>query len=104
MDLSYPVGVAHLPCRTAYVTLIGFCGGDVNVRIPHWVMVLGLGIILSTAVPAVAQDNYEIQVYGSDTIPANHIMVELHSNFTIDGTKTVEDGQYPTEHAWHAVV
>jgi hypothetical protein len=29
------------------------------------------------APPAVAQDNYEIQVYGSDTVPAGSTMVEL---------------------------
>jgi Putative MetA-pathway of phenol degradation len=73
-------------------------------RIPYWAVALGLGIVLIAARPAVAQDNYEIQVYGSDTIPAHHTMVELHSNFTINGSKTVEDGQYPTEHAWHETV
>ena len=31
-----------------------------------------------------AQDNYEIQVYGSDLVDPAHTMVELHSNFTID--------------------
>src|SRR5947207_11497312 len=29
-----------------------------------------------------AQDNYEIQVYGSETVPAGATMVELHSNIT----------------------
>ncbi|MDQ2843898.1 MAG: transporter [Acidobacteriota bacterium] len=33
-----------------------------------------------------AQGNYEIQVYGSDTVPAGRTMVELHSNFTIEGS------------------
>jgi hypothetical protein len=36
-----------------------------------------------------AQDNYEIQVYGSDLVNPKHTMVELHSNFTIDGSKMV---------------
>jgi hypothetical protein len=31
-------------------------------------------------------------------------MVELHSNFTIDGSKTVVDGVYPTNHAEHQTV
>lgn len=51
-----------------------------------------------------AQDNYEIQVYGSDLVDPGHTMVELHSNFTIDGTKTMEDGVYPTNHAMHETV
>ncbi len=51
--------------------------------------------------PAAAQDNYEIQVYGSDTVAPGATMFELHSNFTIQGSKHVEDGVRPTEHAWH---
>ena len=51
-----------------------------------------------------AQDNYEIQVYGSDTVPAGDTMVELHSNFTIDGSKTAVDGVLPTNHAEHETV
>ena len=38
-----------------------------------------------------AQDNYEIQVYGSDTVNPRSTMVEIHSNFTINGSKTVQD-------------
>lgn len=54
--------------------------------------------------PAMAQDNYEIQVYGSDMVEPKHTMVELHSNFTIDGSKFVEDGLYPTNDAEHETV
>lgn len=50
---------------------------------------------------AYAQDNYEIQVYGSETVLPGHTMVELHSNFTFSGSKDLVDGIYPTEHAWH---
>lgn len=50
---------------------------------------------------AYAQDNYEIQVYGSDTVPPRSTMVEIHSNFTVDGSKTVQDGMLPTNHAEH---
>ena len=35
------------------------------------------------ALSALAQDNYEIQVYGSETVPTGKTMVELHSNYTI---------------------
>lgn len=48
-----------------------------------------------------AQDNYEIQVYGSDTVTPRSTMVEIHSNFTVDGSKTVQDGVLPTNHAEH---
>ncbi len=48
-----------------------------------------------------AQDNYEIQVYGSELVDPGHTMAELHSNFTIDGSKTIVDGVYPTNHAEH---
>src|ERR1700745_3693217 len=48
-----------------------------------------------------AQDNYEIQVYGSYTQAPRSTMVELHSNFTVEGSKTVIDGMLPTNHAEH---
>jgi hypothetical protein len=48
-----------------------------------------------------AQDNYEIQVYPSETVAPGHTMFEIHSNYTIDGSKEVADGVLPTEHAWH---
>jgi len=48
-----------------------------------------------------AQDNYEIQVYGSETVQPSATMVELHSNFTFQGSKGVVDGVLPTEHQWH---
>jgi len=48
-----------------------------------------------------AQDNYEIQVYGSETVAPRSTMVEIHSNFTVEGSKTVQDGMLPTNHAEH---
>lgn len=51
-----------------------------------------------------AQDNYEIQVYGSDLVDSGRTMIELHSNFTIDGSKTTVNGVYPTNHAEHETV
>jgi hypothetical protein len=48
-----------------------------------------------------AQDNYEIQVYGSETQAPRSTMVEIHSNFTVEGSKTVIDGMLPTNHAEH---
>jgi hypothetical protein len=59
------------------------------------------GVVLAAVGGASAQENYEIQVYGSETTPPGRTMIELHSNFTIDGRKQVEDRLSPTYHAWH---
>jgi hypothetical protein len=54
--------------------------------------------------PAQAQENYEIQVYGYDQVEPGHTMVELHSNFTFQGSKTSADGLLPTNHQLHETV
>ncbi|MFB9843110.1 hypothetical protein [Mucilaginibacter ginsenosidivorans] len=51
-----------------------------------------------------AQDNYEIQVYGSETVEKGHTMLELHSNYTFNGTKTITDGEFPTNHILHETI
>jgi len=56
-------------------------------------------LFLASALYAVAQDNYEIQVYGSETMLPRATMIELHSNITLDGSKTSSDGTYPTNHS-----
>jgi hypothetical protein len=50
---------------------------------------------------AAAQDNYEIQVYAAETVPAGDTMVELHSNYTFRGGNEAESGVRPTAHALH---
>jgi len=62
-----------------------------------------IGLIVVFFVPAFAraQDNYEIQVYSYETVAPRTTMVEIHSNFTVDGSKTVQDGVLPTKHAEH---
>jgi hypothetical protein len=57
--------------------------------------------VLATASLACAQDNYEIQVYGADLVPAGDTMLEFHTNFTAKGSKTVVDGVEPSNHAVH---
>jgi len=52
---------------------------------------------------ALGQGNYEIQVYPSETQAPGTTMIELHSNFTIEGSKTAE-GVYGTEHQLHETV
>ncbi|HTQ64352.1 MAG TPA: hypothetical protein VMI12_06115, partial [Puia sp.] len=46
-----------------------------------------------------AQDNYEIQVYGSQTQQPKSMMFELHSNYTFDGQMQTVKGVVPTYHA-----
>jgi Putative MetA-pathway of phenol degradation len=59
-------------------------------------------VSLAVSAPSArAQDNYEIQVYGSDTVPARSLMVELHSNFAFTGSKAEVHGVLPSEHALH---
>lgn len=68
---------------------------------------LALVGVLGMSLPLLAQGNYEIQVYGSETVAPHNTIVELHSNFTFMGTKPVAgsklaaDGTVPTEHALH---
>jgi len=64
-------------------------------------LVLAAAVSLLSHCALFAQENYEIQVYGSETVPPGRTMVEIHSNFTISGTKNNEGGVYGTEHAWH---
>ena len=67
-------------------------------------IVFCLATIAVSALPARAQDNYEIQVYGYDQVEPRHTMIELHSNFTIDGSKTIQNGMLPTNHAEHETI
>jgi hypothetical protein len=57
------------------------------------------GFICATSL--FAQGNYEIQVYGAETVAPGDLMVELHSNFTASGQKQLIDGVYPTNHQEH---
>jgi hypothetical protein len=51
-----------------------------------------------------AQGNFEMQVYGSETVEPGKTMFELHSNSAIKGTTTKEDGVFPTQHAVHETI
>src|SRR5260370_17692232 len=50
------------------------------------------------------QDNYEIQVYGVDTVEPRSTMVEFHTNFTAQGSKVPVNGVLPTDHAIHETI
>jgi hypothetical protein len=62
--------------------------------------VLAIAAILCVR-SAVAQGNYEIQVYGAATVPPKTLMTELHSNFTPEGQKYYINGVIPTNHQEH---
>lgn len=62
---------------------------------------LFLPLFLLLSASAFAQGNYEIQVYPSETVAPDSLMVEVHSNYTVDGQKTIVDGTQPTNHAEH---
>lgn len=74
-----------------------------GVSITRYLLLL-TGVVFIFAVSASAQENYEIQVYGSETIAPHHTMFELHSNFTFQGTKEVVNGVLPTNHALHETI
>jgi hypothetical protein len=61
-------------------------------------------IFLQTALPMWAQGNYEVQVYGAEMVPPGRTMLELHSNFTFEGSKNFMDGVRPDEHALHETI
>ncbi len=71
---------------------------------PRFRLLLAWAVICLLTALAHAQDNYEIQVYGSETIPRGITMVELHNNFTAKGSKKTGDGTLPTNHAWHETI
>lgn len=64
-------------------------------------LILAAGLSLLAAPVVRAQGNYEIQVYGADTVEPKNLMVEVHSNFTPNGQKYLIDGVYPTNHQEH---
>ena len=66
------------------------------------VLFVGCSFVLTGA--ALAQENYEIQVYGSETVRPGDTMVEFHTNFTVQGEKNVVDGLEPTHLAVHETI
>jgi len=61
-------------------------------------------LLAAAAADARAQGNYEIQVYGAETVAPRSTMVELHSNFTADGQRQFINGVDPTYRAEHETI
>jgi hypothetical protein len=74
---------------------------DLRIMPRYSFLFLLAAVLLATGLRAHAQDNYEIQVYGADTVAPGDTMFEIHSNFTVDGSKQVVNGVAPTNHAMH---
>jgi len=66
---------------------------------------LGVALLISAAwiSPAgtLCAADYEIQVYGSETVAPRRTMVELHSNYTLKGERETINGVFPSHHALH---
>jgi hypothetical protein len=80
------------------------CGWDTFEPMPQVARRLGtlIALILAlTAPPALAQGNFEIQVYGSELTAPGQTMIELHSNTAVKGTTRTEDGVVRTQGAVH---
>src|ERR1700761_5862374 len=58
-------------------------------------------LLVFISTKAFAQDNYEIQVYGSQTQAKGSTMFELHSNYTFNGEKQIVKGVLPSYHSLH---
>ncbi len=48
-----------------------------------------------------SQENYEIQVYGAETMDKGQTMFEIHSNYTAKGGKDIVKGVLPSWHSIH---
>ncbi|MGC1918321.1 MAG: hypothetical protein WA682_00405, partial [Acidobacteriaceae bacterium] len=65
-----------------------------------------LVLILAISAPGFlhAQDNYEIQVYPSETLAPKTLLTELHSNYTVEGSTTTQYGMLPTQGQEHETI
>jgi hypothetical protein len=70
---------------------------------PHAIFFLFF-LLVAACFTSDAQGNYEIQVYAADTVAPGNTMIELHSNFTAQGSKTTTDGTFPTDRQEHETV
>lgn len=61
-------------------------------------------IVFSLCIKLPAQNNYEIQVYGSETQAPRTTMFELHSNVTVMGFKQDQNGVIADDLAWHETI
>ena len=62
-------------------------------------------LFLLAALPAAAQDRFEIQVYDTEVAEAGHFGLEIHANYVLSGSRTTSpEGELATEHVLHATL
>lgn len=66
-------------------------------RLPLFIAVLLT--VCSWRLPSHAQDSFEIEVYGSETLPRGETGVELQSNFNVEADESSDPRMYPSQHA-----
>jgi hypothetical protein len=71
---------------------------------PHAVLCCAILVLFALPVTARAQDNYEIQVYPSETMVPGTLLIELHSNYTVQGSTASQYGMLPTQGQEHETV
>lgn len=76
-------------------------GGERTLGVFRALSLLLLWLACQWPTVARAQDNYEIQVYPSETVAPQTLLTELHSNFTAEGTTTTQFGMLPTQDQEH---
>ena len=64
-------------------------------RALRWVLPAVMLLGLASPARVKAQDNFDIQVYRSETVAPKTTLVELLSNITADGTKYLSETVYP---------
>src|SRR6266478_3562155 len=87
------VGLGHLSLRW-----LGMRGRPVR---PILAALVGAACLLVRAGSVAAQNNFEIQVYGSETVAPGSTMVELHSNVAAEGSTKTTDHLLRTQGAFH---
>jgi hypothetical protein len=70
----------------------------------HAILCGAILALFALPLTARAQDNYEIQVYPSETMVPGTLLVELHSNYTVQGSTTKQYGLLPTQGQEHETV
>lgn len=78
--------------------------GSFMFKLKSWIYIFFLTASFCLDQDAFSQDNYEIQVYGSETVAKQATMFELHSNYTFDGSVAVSNKVLPTNHTFHETV
>jgi len=68
-------------------------------RLSPLLFVLALLTLISHPIVLRAQDSFEIEVYGSETLPRGETSLELQSNFNVEADESTDPRIYPSQHA-----